>query len=61
MADPQRDWPPNTVVTGFPFFDRKDDQGYRGSWLRFGTGPPPIVFTLGSLQCGRPAIFIMKV
>ena len=49
MADPQRDWPPNTVVTGFPFFDRRDGQGIPRELVAFlEQGPPPIVFTLGS-------------
>lgn len=52
MAEPQRDWPPNTVVTGFPFYDRRDYFGETGTspeLLRFlDGGLPPIVFTLGS-------------
>jgi len=27
MAEPQPDWPANTVVTGFPFYDRRDYHG----------------------------------
>lgn len=48
FAEPQPDWAPNTVVTGFPFYDEN------GSILdpeleRFlDAGEPPIVFTLGS-------------
>jgi rhamnosyltransferase subunit B len=49
MADPQRDWPPNTVVTGFPFFDQRDALGTPRELAAFlEQGPPPIVFTLGS-------------
>ena len=52
MAKPQRDWPPNTRVTGFPFYDRRDYYGEietSRELLRFlDTGPPPIIFTLGS-------------
>ncbi len=52
MAEPQRDWPPNTVVTGFPFYDRRDYFGEKDAspeLLKFlDAGPPPIVFTLGS-------------
>jgi UDP:flavonoid glycosyltransferase YjiC (YdhE family) len=53
LAEPQPDWPRNTRVTGFPFYDRRDragdapelDPGLR----RFlDEGPPPLVFTLGS-------------
>ena len=52
MAKPQPDWPLNTVVTGFPFYDRRDYFGETGTspdLLKFlDEGPPPIVFTLGS-------------
>jgi UDP:flavonoid glycosyltransferase YjiC (YdhE family) len=50
LAEPQRDWPANTVVTGFPFYDRLDKgTGMPDELLRFlETGDPPIVFTLGS-------------
>ena len=27
IAEPQPDWPPNTRVTGFPFYDRRDRAG----------------------------------
>jgi rhamnosyltransferase subunit B len=52
MAKPQPDWPRNTVVTGFPFYDRRDYFGETEAspdLLKFlDDGPPPIVFTLGS-------------
>jgi UDP:flavonoid glycosyltransferase YjiC (YdhE family) len=49
LAKPQPDWPPNTVVTGFPFFDKKTDEGLPGEIRKFvDSGPPPVVFTLGS-------------
>jgi len=52
LAKPQPDWPGHTVVTGFPFYDRRDYFGETGTSpdvLRFlDEGPPPIVFTLGS-------------
>ena len=52
MAKPQRDWPPNTRVTGFPFYDRRDYYGETETspqLLKFlNDGPPPIIFTLGS-------------
>ena len=52
MAKPQRDWPPNTRVTGFPFYDRRDFFGESDTppgLLQFlDAGPAPIVFTLGS-------------
>ena len=52
LAKPQRDWPANTRVTGFPFYDRRDFLGDTGTskdlWQFLDAGPPPIVFTLGS-------------
>ena len=50
LAEPQPDWPPHTVVTGFPFFDRHHEQQALAPELeRFlSAGPPPVVFTLGS-------------
>ena len=52
MAEPQPDWPPNTIVTGFPFYDRRDYFGeteVARELLEFlDAGPPPIIFTLGS-------------
>jgi UDP:flavonoid glycosyltransferase YjiC (YdhE family) len=52
MAEPQPDWPANTVITGFPFYDRRDYFGeteVARELLEFlDAGPPPIVFTLGS-------------
>ena len=52
MAKPQPDWPRNTVVTGFPFYDRRDffGESEMPAGLRefLDAGAPPIVFTLGS-------------
>jgi UDP:flavonoid glycosyltransferase YjiC (YdhE family) len=50
LAAPQPDWPGNTVVTGFPFFDRGEQGEGMGDDLRqfLDAGPPPVVFTLGS-------------
>ncbi|HKQ52467.1 MAG TPA: nucleotide disphospho-sugar-binding domain-containing protein [Pyrinomonadaceae bacterium] len=46
---PQLDWPANTAVTGFPFYDRKDNSAIQPEILSFlDSGPAPIVFTLGS-------------
>ncbi len=45
----QPDWPPQTVVTGFPFFDADGDDDLDPALARFlGEGTPPVVFTLGS-------------
>jgi len=52
LAKPQPDWPLNTVVTGFPFYDRRDFFGEKempNGLLEFlNNGPAPIIFTLGS-------------
>jgi rhamnosyltransferase subunit B len=52
LAAPQPDWPNHTVVTGFPFYDRRDFFGETeippGLIDFLDAGEPPIVFTLGS-------------
>ena len=52
LAQPQRDWPANSVVTGFCFYDRRDFFGETRMSSELKTflddGPPPIIFTLGS-------------
>ena len=59
LAQPQPDWPPQTVVTGFPFFDRHHQQAQiEPALLRFlSDGPPPVVFTLGSSAVGAAGDF----
>lgn len=50
FAQKQPDFPPQTVITGFPFYDRSDARGdftpEIESFIK--GGEPPIVFTLGS-------------
>ena len=57
FARPQPDWPPQTVVAGFPFYDRDGEAGFPPGLARFlDDGAPPIVFTLGTsavLDAGR--------
>ena len=50
LAAPQPDWPPNTIVTGFPFYDQAEHgQRLDPDLDRFlDAGSPPVVFTLGS-------------
>ena len=49
LADKQRDWPAQTVVTGFPWFDAEGDAGLPEKLARFlDDGEPPLVFTLGT-------------
>jgi rhamnosyltransferase subunit B len=49
LADKQRDWPGQTKVTGFPWFDADGDAGLPQKLARFlDDGEPPLVFTLGT-------------
>ncbi|HET9710651.1 MAG TPA: nucleotide disphospho-sugar-binding domain-containing protein, partial [Pyrinomonadaceae bacterium] len=49
LAQLQPDFPANTLVTGFPFYDRSDGQQAPSELLKFlDAGEPPILFTLGS-------------
>jgi rhamnosyltransferase subunit B len=56
FGQPQPDWPPNTVVTGFPFYDHPTVMDER---LRnfLANGEPPVVFTLGSAASMAPRKF----
>ena len=48
LAAKQTDWPPQTLVTGFPTFDHDGVAGLPPELVRFlDSGPPPIVFTVG--------------
>lgn len=73
LGEKQRDWPANTRITGFAFYDRKgamrlaggneaetageDADGLSRELEHFlSSGPPPLVFTLGSaavMNAGR--------
>lgn len=48
LAQPQDDWPPNTVVTGAVSFDAVHGGLPRPLQEFLDAGPPPVVFTLGS-------------
>jgi rhamnosyltransferase subunit B len=49
LGAPQPDWPPQTLQTGFTFYDRADNRGLSPQIKEFlANGEPPIVFTLGS-------------
>jgi UDP:flavonoid glycosyltransferase YjiC (YdhE family) len=49
FAKPQPDWPAQTRVTGFCFYDGHYETKVPPELLRFlDDGPPPLVFTLGS-------------
>jgi UDP:flavonoid glycosyltransferase YjiC (YdhE family) len=59
LAEPQADWPAQTLATGFPFYDQfEHGQGLVPALQRFlDAGPPPIVFTLGSSAVNAPGDF----
>ena len=46
----QKDWPPNTLITGFCFYDSDAGNGALPAHLKefVSAGAPPVVFTLGS-------------
>jgi rhamnosyltransferase subunit B len=50
MGAPQPDWPPSAKITGFTFYDGSGDEGRLEPSLAsfLDSGPPPLVFTLGS-------------
>ena len=50
LARPQSDWPLNTTITGFPFYDKlAPRQGLSAELAEFlKAGSAPLVFTLGS-------------
>ena len=49
FAQPQPDWPRNTEVTGFCFYDGHRDKQMPAELARFlDAGPPPLLFTLGT-------------
>src|SRR5215831_8013212 len=54
LADKQPDWPRQSVLTGFPFYDQDGETGMPPELARFlDAGPPPLVFTLGSSAVDR--------
>jgi UDP:flavonoid glycosyltransferase YjiC (YdhE family) len=61
LATPQPDWPIQTQVTGFPFFTSRHSQELSPELEDFlQQGPPPIVFTLGSLMVWTPGNFYFE-
>jgi UDP:flavonoid glycosyltransferase YjiC (YdhE family) len=59
LAQSQPDWPPQTVQSGFVYFDRqKAGCDYSPELAAFlNSGDPPIVFTLGSTAVNNPGDF----
>ncbi len=49
FAQPQPDWPPQARVTGFAFYDGRNEEEVPAQLLDFlDSGPAPIIFTLGT-------------
>ena len=63
FAAPQADWPVNTQLTGFVFYDKLGAGNQEGGaeLARFlHAGPPPILFTLGSSAVMHPGKFFRE-
>jgi UDP:flavonoid glycosyltransferase YjiC (YdhE family) len=59
IAQPQPDWPPQTIQSGFVYFDRPGPDIKPTPELNafLAAGEPPIVFTLGSTAVHNPGNF----
>jgi rhamnosyltransferase subunit B len=58
LANKQRDWPAQTLVTGFPWFDEDGSAGLPDELVHFlDDGEPPLVFTLGTAVVAEPREF----
>jgi UDP:flavonoid glycosyltransferase YjiC (YdhE family) len=56
LGAPQRDWPAHTAQTGFVFYNGREPMpAALESFLE--SGPPPVVFTLGSSAVGAAGTF----
>jgi rhamnosyltransferase subunit B len=58
LAAPQRDWPANTIVTGFPFYEHGELSPELERFLE--NGAPPVIFTLGSSAVGAAGAFYVE-
>jgi UDP:flavonoid glycosyltransferase YjiC (YdhE family) len=59
LAQPQPDWPPQTVQPGFAFYDQQNADSHPSPELAafLAAGDAPIVFTLGSTAVHNPGNF----
>jgi UDP:flavonoid glycosyltransferase YjiC (YdhE family) len=61
FATAQPDWPPQTQITGFPFYRPNSGPGLSPELQAFlDDGPPAIVFTLGSTAVLAPGNFYQE-
>jgi UDP:flavonoid glycosyltransferase YjiC (YdhE family) len=56
LAEPQRDWPPSTTITGTPFWNEATPLEPRLEEF-LAAGEPPVVFTLGTSAVGAAGRF----
>jgi len=59
LAAPQRDWPANTEITGFPFYNEPAVLPHELDTF-LDAGPAPVVFTLGSSAVWNPGAFYVE-
>lgn len=58
FAEPQPDWPKNTEVTNFLFFDESDKKPISPELEKFmAEGKPPVVFTAGTAVSDAASFF----
>ena len=57
LGRPQPDWPPNTVQTGFVFYDEESKAVPEPLQRFLDSGPQPVTFTLGSTAVMDPGRF----
>jgi rhamnosyltransferase subunit B len=57
LGEPRPDWPAQTIVTGFAFYDGQEPALAPDLAAFLDAGPPPIVFTLGSAAVFDPGRF----
>jgi len=60
LGEPQPDWPANTQVTGFPFYDESGSSLTPELAQFLDEGEPPIVFTLGSSAVWDASSFYLE-
>ena len=60
LGEPRPDWPRQTVVTGFAFYDGQEPALPRDVEAFLDAGAPPIVFTLGSAAVFDPGEFFIE-
>lgn len=62
LTKPQPDWPANTIITGFTFYDGNQNEPELTLELQhfLDGGEPPLVFTLGSAAVGNAGNFYQE-